>query len=274
MKISIVTASYNYENYIKETIKSVLNQTYQDWELIIIDDCSSDNSVNVIKSFQDDRIKLFVNKQNLGLAKTLKLGIEKATGDWIVFLESDDLITSDYLAKKVQIIQKHKNINLIFNDCEFFGDTDRVNDFNTALRKTRLNNSQREYPSNMFYNLYLSNKIFTFSAVMAKRNDLLKLDFNTPIDSLLDWWLWIQLAYIGKFYYIQDKLTKWRLHKKSYITKSKNSTPYELQIKAYFKLFKKNNDIKILLFIPFAQIIWYLLQIKKNVKKLIINKRK
>lgn len=116
MKISIVTASYNYENYIKETIKSVLNQTYQDWELIIIDDCSSDNSVNVIKSFQDDRIKLFVNKQNLGLAKTLKLGIEKATGDWIVFLESDDLITSDYLAKKVQIIQKHKNINLIFND--------------------------------------------------------------------------------------------------------------------------------------------------------------
>lgn len=144
MKISIVTASYNYENYIKETIKSVLNQTYQDWELIIIDDCSSDNSVNVIKSFQDDRIKLFVNKQNLGLAKTLKLGIEKATGDWIVFLESDDLITSDYLAKKVQIIQKHKNINLIFNDCEFFGDTDRVNDFNTALRKTRLNNSQRK----------------------------------------------------------------------------------------------------------------------------------
>lgn len=274
MKISIVTASYNYENYIKETIKSVLNQTYQDWELIIIDDCSSDNSVNVIKSFQDDRIKLFVNKQNLGLAKTLKLGIEKATGDWIVFLESDDLITSDYLAKKVQIIQKHKNINLIFNDCEFFGDTDRVNDFNTALRKTRLNNSQRKYPSNMFYNFYLSNKIFTFSAVMAKRNDLLKLDFTPPIDSLLDWWLWIQLAYIGKFYYIQDKLTKWRLHKKSYITKYKNSTPYELQIKAYFKLFKKNNDIKILLFIPFAQIIWYLQQIKKNVKKLIINKRK
>lgn len=57
-------------------------------------------------------------------------------------------------------------------------------------------------------------------------------------------------------------------------TKSKNSTPYELQIKAYFKLFKKNNDIKILLFIPFAQIIWYLQQIKKNVKKLIINKWK
>lgn len=88
MKISIVTASYNYENYIKETIKSVLNQTYQDWELIIIDDCSSDNSVNVIKSFQDDRIKLFVNKQNLGLAKTLKLGIEKQQEIGLFFLKA------------------------------------------------------------------------------------------------------------------------------------------------------------------------------------------
>ena len=92
MKISIVTASYNYENYIKETIKSVLNQTYQDWELIIIDDCSSDNSVNVIKSFQDDRIKLFVNKQNLGLAKTLKLGIEKNSKFFLTYIHKNGKI--------------------------------------------------------------------------------------------------------------------------------------------------------------------------------------
>ena len=126
MKISIVTASYNYENYIKESIQSVLNQTYEDWELIIVDDCSTDNSVNVIKSFQDDRIKLFINKQNLGLAKTLELGIKRATGDWIIFLESDDLITPDYIAKKIQVILNNKNINLVFNDCDFFGDMERT----------------------------------------------------------------------------------------------------------------------------------------------------
>ncbi len=274
MKISIVTASYNYENYIKESIQSVLNQTYEDWELIIVDDCSTDNSVNVIKSFQDDRIKLFINKQNLGLAKTLELGIKRATGDWIIFLESDDLITPDYIAKKIQVILNNKNINLVFNDCDFFGDMERTNIFNTALKKTRLRNSKRKSPANLFYNFYLSNKIFTFSAVMAKRYDLLKLDFNTPVDCLLDWWLWIQLAYLGDFYYIPEKLTKWRLHKKSYITSTKDSTPYDLQIKAYFRIFIINKDFKILLFVIFSHIIWSLQQLKNKTRKLIHNARK
>lgn len=92
--ISIITASYNYENYIKETIESVLNQTYTNWELIIVDDGSKDNSVEVIKSYceKDSRIKLFQHEGgvNKGLAETIKLGISKAQGEWIAFLESDD----------------------------------------------------------------------------------------------------------------------------------------------------------------------------------------
>lgn len=117
--ISIVTASYNYAQYIGETIQSVLNQTYSDWELVIVDDCSSDNSVEVIKSFKDERIKLYVNGKNLGLKGTVKRGIELAQGNWIVFLESDDVITPDYLKKKVEIAQKYPDVVLIFNDCEF-----------------------------------------------------------------------------------------------------------------------------------------------------------
>ena len=107
MKISVVTASYNYQDYIKEAIQSVLNQTYHDWELIIVDDCSTDNSVEVIKSYKDDRIKLFVNEKNLGLKETVKRGIEKASGEWIVFLESDDILTSDNIEKKLEIVKKY-----------------------------------------------------------------------------------------------------------------------------------------------------------------------
>ena len=105
MKISVVTASYNYQDYIKETIQSVLDQTYNDWELIIVDDCSTDNSVDVIKSFNDERIKLFINEKNLGLAQTVKRGVEYATGEWIVFLESDDLITPDNIEKKFKLLK-------------------------------------------------------------------------------------------------------------------------------------------------------------------------
>ena len=95
MKISVVTASYNYQDYIKEAVQSVLDQTYKDWELIIVDDCSTDNSVEVIKSFKDERIKLFINEKNLGLKETVKRGIENATGEWVVFLESDDILTPE-----------------------------------------------------------------------------------------------------------------------------------------------------------------------------------
>lgn len=146
MKISIITASYNYENYIKETVQSVLSQTYNDWEMIIVDDCSTDNSIDVIKSYNDDRIKLFVNEKNLGLKETLKRGIKEASSDWIVFLESDDVLAPDYLAKKVEIAQKYNDINLIFNDCEFFGDEERVKAFEHALKKTRSLLQNQSYP--------------------------------------------------------------------------------------------------------------------------------
>ena len=274
MKISVVTASYNYQDYIKETIQSVLEQTYNDWELIIVDDCSTDNSVDVIKSFNDERIKLFINEKNLGLAQTVKRGVEYATGEWIVFLESDDLITPDNIEKKVQIIKKYSDLNLIFNDCEFFGDKNKVKDFSIALKKTRILLKNKNYPTKMFYNFYLSNKIFTFSSVMAKREDLLKISYNPPIDSLLDWWLWVQLAYIGNFYYIPEKLTKWRLHKNSYIESSNNISLNKIHNEMYYRMFKKYKKIKILIFIPFAQIIWGLQQAKKFLTKLIFNKRK
>ena len=274
MKISVVTASYNYQDYIKEAVQSVLDQTYKDWELIIVDDCSTDNSVEVIKSFKDERIKLFINEKNLGLKETVKRGIENATGEWVVFLESDDILTPDYIEKKVEIAKKYTDINLIFNDCEFFGDENKVRDFNIALGKTRAVLRRKTYPNKMFYNFYLSNKIFTFSSVMAKREDLMKMSFNPPMDCLLDWWLWVQMSYAGKFYYLPETLTKWRLHTDSYIYKSNHYSPEQLQMKIYYAMFKKYKNPFIILFIPFAQIIWYLQQIKKNSKNLILNKRK
>lgn len=274
MKISIVTASYNYQDYIKETIQSVLDQTYNDWELIIVDDCSTDRSVDVIKSFNDERIKLFINEKNLGLAQTVKRGVECATGDWIVFLESDDLITSDNIEKKVEIIKKYPDLNLIFNDCEFFGDTERIKKVENDLQKTRKILKYKKYPAKMFYNFYLSNKIFTFSSVMVKRDDLLNVNFETPIDMLLDWWLWIQLSYLGKFYYIPEKLTKWRLHMDSYVLQSIYSSPNQFQMKIYWEIFKKQKNIFILIFIFFEQIIWTLQKHKRRLKRLIFNKSK
>ena len=103
--VSIIVTSYNYENYIKETLNSLIGQTYSNIEIIVVDDGSTDNSLHIIKSFvqKDSRIKLFThpNNQNMGLDKSVKLGVSKARGEWISFCESDDSLQKNYVERKL-----------------------------------------------------------------------------------------------------------------------------------------------------------------------------
>lgn len=254
MKISIITASYNYANYIAETIQSVLNQTYQDWEMLIIDDGSTDNSIEVIQKYceKDSRIKLYTheNNTNKGLKQTLLLGISKAQSDWIVFLESDDLIKEDYLEKKVAIAQKYPDLGIIFNDVELFGDKERIKFSTPPFTKSHNELIQNSFPRNIFREMNVSNRILTFSTVMVKKSILLPEYFDTPIDKLLDWWLYIHLTYKNEVYYIPEKLTKWRLHKGSYITQNQGTKFHFIQIHAYIDIYNKvKPDIEFLMFI-------------------------
>ncbi len=102
-QVSIIMPNYNCENYIRESIDSVLNQTYSDWELLIVDDCSTDNSVEIIREYceRDSRIKLFVNEKNSGAAASRNLALREANGKWIAFLDSDDLWLPEKLEKQL-----------------------------------------------------------------------------------------------------------------------------------------------------------------------------
>ncbi|MBR2986562.1 MAG: glycosyltransferase family 2 protein, partial [Clostridia bacterium] len=89
--VSVIMPNYNSEKYIKETVESVLQQTYSHWELLFIDDASTDGSLAIAKSFHDPRIRILQNPSNMGAAATRNVGIEAARGKWIAFLDSDDL---------------------------------------------------------------------------------------------------------------------------------------------------------------------------------------
>lgn len=88
-KVSVITPTFNDENFIVETINSVLNQTYQNIELIIVDDCSSDKSVEIIKGFSDSRIKLICNDKNRGAAFSRNVALSVSTGDYVAFLDEE-----------------------------------------------------------------------------------------------------------------------------------------------------------------------------------------
>lgn len=105
--VSIIMPSWNTGKFITETIQSVINQTYTDWELLIVDDCSTDNTEEIVVSFKDDRIKYFHNKKNSGAALTRNRAMRKARGEWIAFLDSDDLWMPEKLEKQIAFMKKN-----------------------------------------------------------------------------------------------------------------------------------------------------------------------
>ena len=106
MKVSVITPMYNCEKFISETIESVLNQTYTNWEMIIIDDCSTDKSKQIVKQYieRDKRIRLIALNENSGAAVARNKGIEVSSGRFIAFLDGDDLWEPNKLEKQIQFM--------------------------------------------------------------------------------------------------------------------------------------------------------------------------
>lgn len=105
--VSIIMPSYNTAKFIGQTIQSVLSQTYSNWELIIVDDCSTDDTDFVVAQYKDERIKYLKNEKNCGAAISRNLALLKANGKWIAFLDSDDIWMPDKLEKQINFMEKN-----------------------------------------------------------------------------------------------------------------------------------------------------------------------
>ena len=106
--VSIIMPSYNTASYIEETIHSVLNQTYTNWELIIVDDCSTDNTDEVLETIKDNRIRYFKNEKNSGAAISRNKALREAKGQWIAYLDSDDLWMPEKLEKQIKFMVENR----------------------------------------------------------------------------------------------------------------------------------------------------------------------
>lgn len=108
-KVTIITPCWNSSKYIAETIKAVLCQTYTNWEMIIVDDCSTDNSVEIIKGFaeKDSRIKLLIQESNCGAAKARTRAMQEGTGRYMAYLDADDIWKPEKLEKQIEFMKKN-----------------------------------------------------------------------------------------------------------------------------------------------------------------------
>ncbi len=120
--VSIVLPTYNRAHLIEETIKSVLDQTFTDWELIIIDDGSEDTTNEIIQQLKDERLQYFKVNHTGYIGKTRNIGIQKSRGTYIAFLDSDDLWRSDKLEIQIALFKKFPNASFIFSNGDQFGE--------------------------------------------------------------------------------------------------------------------------------------------------------
>lgn len=123
--VSVIMPSWNTARWIGESIQSVIDQTYQNWELLIVDDCSTDNTDEIVSSFNDKRIKYFKNEVNSGAALTRNRALREARGEWVAFLDSDDLWTKNKLEKMVNFMTMN-NYSFAYHDYEKIDEESRL----------------------------------------------------------------------------------------------------------------------------------------------------
>ncbi|RYY30107.1 MAG: glycosyltransferase family 2 protein [Chitinophagaceae bacterium] len=207
-RVSILIPTYNYAHYLGEAITSALNQTFQDFELIIVDDQSTDNTDEVVQAYlTDSRISYYKNRENLGLARNFNESLKYARGEYIKYLLADDLLHPALLEKFVPIMDANPNISLITSQREMFGAKNRTN----ALPFFHLQNGKTVITESIRKN---GNWIGEPTTVMFRKSDLSVGAFNPEYTCLVDWEMWLRLLTIGDCYIVPETLSYFRVHDK------------------------------------------------------------
>jgi glycosyltransferase involved in cell wall biosynthesis len=210
--ISVVMPAYNAELFIKDSIASILEQTYKNFELLIINDGSTDNTLKIAGSFNDPRINIVSNKKNLGLNKTLNIGIANAKGKYIARLDADDLAYKHRLKLQIKILEKYEDAGLVASGTEVIDSNGKSRGYSEYCFK----------PEEIFYILHFRNCL-THSSVMFSK-DLVKMlgGYAENIEAE-DLELWHKIAGVSKIYFIKKALVKWREYRLSKSALSANT---------------------------------------------------
>jgi glycosyltransferase involved in cell wall biosynthesis len=205
LKVSVIVLTYNRAHMVTETIDSVLNQTFKDFELIVVDNESTDNTEEVIKSFTDERIRYFKHQNNGLIGVNRNYGVNKARGEYITFCDDDDLWMPEKLERQVKLLDLNKELGLVYSDSY-------IMDENGNLGRDTLLSSLRPLRGNVFDKLFQSNFI-PMPTVMIRREVLSKVGgFDPKYIIALDYDLWLRIAEHYPIDFTEEPLAKYRIH--------------------------------------------------------------
>ena len=226
--VSVLIPTYNSELYIKDTLESILNQTYKNLEIIIIDDASTDSTLKIVKKYKDKRIKIYINNKNLGIAKNMNKGIRLSNGKYLAIMDADDWSYPYRIEEQVQLMEENPKVvlcsgymdicneNLEFQNTRTYPITDK------EIRKAIVTYDPISHPASMW-----------------RMSELLKTTlYNDNFPICRDYDLIVRISEFGEYQNIPKPLIKYRVRKDSETGKRIRQTQwysFYLQMKAHFE---------------------------------------
>ena len=197
-KVTVLMPTYNVAPYVREAIDSVMQQTYSDFELLVIDDCSTDNTIEVVRSIDDPRIRIFQNEKNVGLAENLNRGLSHITTEYVARMDGDDIAEPVWLEREVAILDNHPDIGICSGGFERFG---------TVKSLVRFPERHEDCMANMLFECSVI--VPTFRMSLYRDHGL---RYSTEAFPAEDYRFWAECLRVTRIYNIQETLFHYRMH--------------------------------------------------------------
>ena len=201
-EISVLMSVYNSEKYLKECIDSVLSQTYSNFLFFIINDKSTDNSLNIISSYSDSRIRLIENDNNIGLTKSLNKGVDQINTKYIARIDADDICEPTRLSSQLDVLEGDENLALVGSSAFLIDETG--NDVGEILVPT-IDVKERLFFKNSFIH----------STILVRTDVLKKYRYDEEIKYAQDYNLWVKISQAHDLTNLKERLIKYRYHDES-----------------------------------------------------------
>ena len=239
-KISIVFTSYNHREFLIEALDSLVNQVYKDFELIIIDDCSTDGSQVLLRRYEkDSRVKLILLEKNTGsYVHSSNLGASKAIADYIIFAQCDDFAEATQLEKLYFEMTNNNKVGVVFSSSKMINQAGNyiTCDFDNREKKFKKYCTNNTLVSGLLMRRFLTHScvIPNLSAALIKRSLFVKLNgLSSDYYVLADWDFWLKMTLECDFFYIREPLNNFRQHE----TTIRNTVKLNRQVNEMFEMF-------------------------------------
>jgi glycosyltransferase involved in cell wall biosynthesis len=248
LKISVIVPLYNGGKYIEACLNSILSQTYDNFEIIVVDDGSTDDGYLKVHNFCEslpNKVQIFQhsNKENKGIAQTRNLGIAMSTGQLIALIDQDDIWLPEKLSKQIYQLNQNPEAKLIYSKADFIDDEGKIILFD---KYKSFGKDSRNKPTNHFIRL-LNENIIPSITVMFYKDCLGRVGYFTegPRHEYEDWIIWTKIATQYKLTFVREVLAHYRIHSENYSSYRLNSgldlNAEKHYIECIFKFLLENN---------------------------------